>query len=135
MTSEEFDARLDEGERKGWVYFLEASPHGPIKIGWAKDPAKRLEQLQTGQPVELNLIGLLPGTRYLEADIHRRLWKARSRGEWFERAATLKLVQPVIASHGVFLVAGCSKSRTIPGTAKWSNVEKREFFVKLEGVR
>ena len=135
MTEAEFEDRLSLGEAKGWVYFAASGEDGPVKIGWAKDPEKRLHSLQTGHPEELDLIALIPGTRHLEADIHRRLWKSRLRGEWFDRSATMRLVRPVVSSHGLFLTSKCSESRTIPGTAKWSAIKKREFFVSLQGDR
>ena len=56
MTRAEYAERLEQGERLGWVYFLETGPTSPIKIGWAKDPIKRANQLQTGHPDELILI-------------------------------------------------------------------------------
>src|SRR5437870_2571984 len=110
MTQDEYNQRLAEGEKKGWVYLIEADPRGPIKIGWAKDPVKRLETLQTGHHEELVLFAVLPGTRYLEADLHRRLWKFRTRGEWFARSPVLKLLRPVIAAQGLNLASGSSES-------------------------
>lgn len=130
MTREEYDERMAKGAKVGWVYFIEAGP--AIKIGWAKNPAARLLQLQTAQAEALDLIGVIPGTRYLESDLHRRLSRSRVRGEWFERNATLKLVRPVIASHGMFLAAGCNESRTIPGIAKSRAPRNRDFVVTIQ---
>jgi hypothetical protein len=63
------------------VYFLKSSEF--IKIGYAADFEARLRELQTGNPVELELLGLLPGPRSLEYTIHAAFRDERERGEWF----------------------------------------------------
>lgn len=67
---------------KGYVYFIQAG-EGPVKIGWALDPKKRLAELQTGCPSELRLIGTWPGDRELEKSAHQHFAEHRLRGEWF----------------------------------------------------
>lgn len=67
--------------RIGSVYFLVAEDQPWLKIGWATDVAKRLSQLQTGNPSCLHLILSIPGTIVTEALAHVCLTVAR-RGEW-----------------------------------------------------
>ena len=65
------------------LYFIQHDDDGPIKIGIAADPARRLESLQVGNPVALRLLAHRPGALELEMDLHRRLAAFRIRGEWF----------------------------------------------------
>jgi hypothetical protein len=79
------------------VYFLKSAEF--IKIGYAADFDARLRELQVGNPVELELLGLLPGPPALEHRIHAAFSDQRERGEWFraegrltEFLADLKLI-------------------------------------------
>ena len=65
------------------IYFIQVGHDGPIKIGKAVDPEKRLQTLQTGTPETLRLLAVIPGDRTREAEIHRHLKAHRQRGEWF----------------------------------------------------
>lgn len=133
MTKAEYAERLEKGERLGWVYFLETSAAGPIKIGWAKDPIKRANQLQTGHPEELTLIGVLPGSRHLEGNLHQRLSIGRLSGEWFERGRTLRVIGPVLKTHGIVFRVEVRDSRTIPEHARRGTRRNRTYLVDLEG--
>jgi hypothetical protein len=66
----------------GYVYFIRMGDDGPIKIGKAHDPAKRLFSLQTGNPLELKML-LLVRNSELEPAFHEKFWDYRIRGEWF----------------------------------------------------
>ncbi len=66
----------------GYVYFLRMGEDGPIKIGKAQDPSRRLFGLQTGNPIELKMI-LLVRNSELEPAFHEKFWDHRIRGEWF----------------------------------------------------
>jgi len=74
----------------GFVYFIEASESGFLKIGWAKDPVKRLRELQTGCPYELTILGQCPGSLEDEAAFHRTYADLRVRGEWFRLDGALR---------------------------------------------
>lgn len=67
------------------VYFVQPVDGGPIKIGIAANVASRLSGLQTGSPVELRVLGIIPGVRpSREAELHERFASTRKHGEWFE---------------------------------------------------
>jgi hypothetical protein len=68
-----------------YVYFIQSGPDGPVKIGLSNNPGRRLPQLQTGNPDELQLRHVLPGGHSVEERLHRRFEPARIRGEWFGR--------------------------------------------------
>lgn len=72
----------------GYVY-LAGGEHGPLKIGWSKDPAARIEAFQTGNYQHLTVIAKREGTQADERQVHDKLSDHRVKGEWFERWAAL----------------------------------------------
>lgn len=71
------------------IYFIQSTHGGPIKIGYAANPQKRLNQIQNMSPVPIRMIAAVEGDRRLEFDIHRRFSSQRLYGEWFEPTETL----------------------------------------------
>jgi hypothetical protein len=65
------------------VYMVQAGDNGPVKIGLAKDVAKRVQGLQTAQPVKLNILRVLDGGADIEGALHQKFAHLRSAGEWF----------------------------------------------------
>lgn len=63
------------------VYFIQAVSGGPVKIGSAWEPEKRLGSLQTGNPEALRIIGLMYDQP--ERFFHEKFAHLRLRGEWF----------------------------------------------------
>lgn len=79
-----------------FVYFIQAGYNGPIKIGVARDPAKRLCGLQVANAERLSLLGVLPGGFALEKALHAKLSADRIYGEWFEPTdAVLDIVDSI----------------------------------------
>lgn len=80
-----------------YVYFLRVGVHGPVKIGTAQNPWARATELQTGNPDELFVVGVVPGNTTLERSFHQWLAGYRIRGEWFRNeglvAELVKLVE------------------------------------------
>jgi hypothetical protein len=111
LTEEE---RIDLGWDVGWIYFVQCGNAGSIKIGWARDPERRIAQLQTAQPSPLKMIGVLPGTQKAEREVQAMFAHGRMRGEWFKRSAVLEGVTRLLLEKG-FPVRHAPKSRTITG--------------------
>lgn len=69
------------------VYFLGEDENGcsPIKIGVAKDIARRKRALQIGNPLELRLLGwiICDDDFHLERQLQKRFRRVQTRGEWF----------------------------------------------------
>lgn len=70
------------------VYVI-GTASGPVKIGIAVDPERRLKELQTGYPQKLTIfdfVGELPAgaARRVEQECHRRAHAQRMTGEWFD---------------------------------------------------
>lgn len=74
---------------KGHVYFIQAQRSLAIKIGFAVDISKRLDQLQTANAEELTVVGSTPGTVLDEKALHRRFATSHIRGEWFMATSEL----------------------------------------------
>jgi hypothetical protein len=70
---------------KAWIYFACCGTDGPIKIGRAADPHKRVRDLAVGSPIDLVILGAILSERpeEEEAEIHERLREHCVRGEWF----------------------------------------------------
>jgi len=67
-----------------WLYFIRAGADGPVKIGVAADPWKRLETLQIGNHEKLELLAICYSSVTEERLIHRILDGQRIHGEWFK---------------------------------------------------
>jgi len=72
--------------RRTKIYFVQAGKGGPIKIGRADDPDKRLLELQVGSPERLVTLAVFDGPAWLERACHREFSKDQGhlRGEWFK---------------------------------------------------
>lgn len=92
-----------------YVYFIAEEDGGAVKIGSAKDPIKRLREMQTGNPRRLRVELVILGDRDLERLLHQywedfAIYAADTRGrvgappntEWFRPEIREKLF-PIIA--------------------------------------
>jgi hypothetical protein len=72
------------------VYFIRRQVgRGAVKIGYARNPAARLAELQTGSDARLEIIATLPGGQVVERALHVRFAHLRLRGEWFRYSGDL----------------------------------------------
>lgn len=67
----------------GFVYFLHSPEVQRVKIGFAAMPPRRIEGIRNASPVELEWLGVIPGSRDDEAALHARFKEFRVRREWF----------------------------------------------------
>lgn len=71
----------------GFIYAVGVDWTGPIKIGVAVDTVRRLERLQSGNHLTLQLLwqsDLLEDPFSTEAQLHQAFAEHRVRGEWFQ---------------------------------------------------
>ena len=68
-----------------YLYLIKNSEDDTYKIGVAKNPRKRLSQLQTGNSSELLLVDVYETEEAykIEKILHRRYSHLRKQGEWF----------------------------------------------------
>lgn len=68
----------------GYVYLIQCGQNGPIKIGTAWNPFRRMKLLQTGNHRRLFLRAVFIDTNpSLEFVLHEHFKESRIRGEWF----------------------------------------------------
>ena len=80
----------DDREGSGaFVYFLRIAENGPIKIGTAIDPSRRIKGLQAAHHRKLVLLGTMRGGSRTEREIHRAFKTSRLSGEWFRTSKRL----------------------------------------------
>lgn len=76
-----------------WTYLVGAEGSSLVKVGWAKNPKKRVAALQTGSPVPLTLLWSAEGA--YEEYLHAEFAAFRVRGEWFDFATVGDPVEAV----------------------------------------
>lgn len=82
------------------IYAIQAGLNGPIKLGYARKPRKRLAELQVAHFERLNLLACeeTDGDAQIEQYIHELNAKERIRGEWFKPSPeVLRLVDDMKA--------------------------------------
>lgn len=76
-----------------FVYFIKCKAtqghNNPVKIGIGVNPEKRITELQTGNPYQLELLAKIPArnrkhAEFLEYSFHKYFSFAHMRGEWFK---------------------------------------------------
>lgn len=79
------------------VYFIQSAKF--VKIGFTQgDPLERLAALQTGNPIALSLMAVVPdGTPQLEGAFHQEFLGDRHNGEWFRLTPDLRKVIVLIS--------------------------------------
>ena len=72
------------------IYFIQEKGNvcGPIKIGRACDPVKRLKELQTSSPAVLTILATIPDEND-DFAYHRKFAVYHLRGEWFQPVGDL----------------------------------------------
>lgn len=72
---------FEASPHRGFVYFIRAGD--AIKIGFSIHPIKRVDELQIGNPEELELLGAFGGTERDEKALHADFSHLEIRSEWF----------------------------------------------------
>lgn len=85
------DAKAAEASPESWVYFIQATTGGPVKIGYSAKPYARLATLRSGSAGDLRVAALTPGGVEEERMLHRLFarHRIRPRGEWFHPAPAI----------------------------------------------
>ena len=75
------------------IYFIGPSLRGMIKIGTSNNPARRLGELQEGNPLQLRLLASMPicaERGFTEKAVHALFAEHRANGEWFQSCFELR---------------------------------------------
>lgn len=95
-TAHRTRAFLDKLPTLGWVYFAQVGTDGLVKIGFSRDPGRRLRQLGPEVSGPLFMLRIEPGSMASEAEYHRAHAADRVVGEWFRpTAAVMAAARPV----------------------------------------
>lgn len=97
IDDEASQLKLTESNYTVFVYVMEDTRNGLVKIGKSKHPKKRERTLQSEAPsTELRLA--VPCDESTEAELHERYSTARVRGEWFkiDRKTLFELVTELL---------------------------------------
>lgn len=87
-----------------FVYFIRSEGGvGPVKIGCAANPVKRLTQLQAASPAKLEIVASAEGGFDAERYLHRQFSSQRLHGEWFDVTAELCAVIVYARENGKIL--------------------------------
>jgi hypothetical protein len=83
-----------------WAYIFGSSREGPLKIGMAKMPRKRLIELQTGHPHKLFCYWMEsnPDGEIIERLTHQILEPRNLNGEWFDVPIEVAIAAMVMAT-------------------------------------
>ena len=73
-----------------YIYFIQCTTTGFVKIGKSTNPKSRLKSLQCGSPTKLKLIKKIEGGIYLESILHEYFKHLHRHGEWFKYDGELK---------------------------------------------
>lgn len=113
---------------QGFVYAIVSGD--AVKIGWSKDPHKRIHNLQIGSCADQRLIGCINGTKEREAELHCSFQSYHIRGEWFRHEGP-------VASFVSSLPAPIPKARKLrePKSAKETRYAAADYPRRFGPVR
>lgn len=77
-------------EITGYVYVIGNVDHKVCKIGYSKNPERRIKDLQTGYPYTLSILRKFKSNMVIEKELHEKYDKYRLNGEWFRLEGELK---------------------------------------------
>lgn len=81
-----------------YVYFIQSGESGPVKIGIADNPYKRLVELQVGSPERLTIRAMfMTETATDERRLHEEFEEEHISGEWFRSSPRL---MALVGSYG-----------------------------------
>lgn len=88
------------------IYVVKAAGRpGLYKFGSTSNLSRRFRHICNASPVEMELIGFMPGCRDLERRIHAALISAHVRCEWFEPTDEVRAMAEAIAGGCIDLEA------------------------------
>lgn len=104
------------------IYFVTAAEADLIKVGYSKDPLKRMAFMQAHSPVRLNLMGCVDGGYDLERRLHSYFSEYIAHAEWFH-------ADPVVRETALALIRGEFDLSKLPKNGRrawaWSREARR----------
>lgn len=100
--------------RDGYVYVVQSLQLGWVKIGWAKDIARRMVDVARSCGTDLTLLGCFAGTQADESATQKRFGHHRLALDWFEPGADLLLFAADLSSPVRINFVGTHRRNTAP---------------------
>ena len=96
-------AQKAKKEAPYWVYVMSDGEF--LKIGYSKNPKKRIKDVQSGNPKQLKIpvkwqVAGRNNAKKLETTLHKHYGKLRKKGEWFCGSILEELKQCTVDSQG-----------------------------------
>ena len=86
----EISKKKKEINESEYIYVVGNKKESVCKIGYSKDPFKRIKSIQTGCPFKLHIFLIIRGNRTIEKQLHRKYKSYKHTGEWFKYEKDLK---------------------------------------------
>jgi len=93
--------RVMPTDQNVYAISVKDDPSALVKFGFSCSVNTRLDSLQIGSPVRLEVVAHCRGLRHHEKMIHRYLSRERVYGEWFRRSERSDQVIAAIASGAI----------------------------------
>jgi hypothetical protein len=71
---------------EGYIYCISDGYKKAAKIGFSRNPQRRLAQLQTASATVLELRGVIPSIRLFESFMHNIFRDRHIHGEWYDNS-------------------------------------------------
>lgn len=113
------------------IYFIRNELSGAVKIGYSRKPRGRLANLRAATAESLTLLGVIPGGKSREKELHARWAHLRKSGEWFDgRAELLAAISALVAEEGVEAIAPkFTPSPHVKLASRWINEIARSYGI------
>lgn len=86
-----YKIKSEKPKLPGWIYYIGNLKHGYVKIGYSKNPIKRIGSIQTGCPFKLEIIYTERGSFEIEKAYQDGFKEYCTYGEWFKIEGDLQL--------------------------------------------
>jgi hypothetical protein len=121
-------AKSEYTGKKGYIYFAKSGDL--VKIGFASNPHRRVQELGTGNHNEIFLYDSFPSYQAAEKLLHRRFKADRVRGEWFRFSNDIEEFL-----EDLFDYQCCHAELPADDSGKVFLENSRKVFVGLEHLR
>lgn len=112
------------------IYFIQIKQSGPIKIGYAKNPQRRLKELEGASPYPLRLLLVLNDEN--EKKFHQQFKQSKINREWFKPS---KELLTFIAKYNFTPWAPKVKKKIKPKSRKMPNKKGLLISQKIKSIR
>jgi hypothetical protein len=115
------------------VYFIKAGDYVKIGVTNGYSIQNRLSELQTGNPIKLELLGIMIGGLKIEKSLHKRFSDFKKQGEWFYYSEEIKDFINSAVLTSLEDIDSLEQVEEITAEYYSDNVKKPDEILKLKG--